>query len=336
MTTTTAPTAATGPDRCPLPSPRGPLSEAMTALLTGAGRTFPRVADADPYGEDLQLALALSHELVYRGVAGVEDDLEWDPAQLAARAEMQDHFLAALRADVAGGDDLDDVIEELLVEPADGEGVSHHFARDGEAWQFREYVAHRSHYHRKEADPQSWVVPRLQGAAKSGLVSVQNDEYGAGRGARMHSTLYADMMAELDLDPTYGAYLERTPWPVLAEVNLQTTCGLRRSLRGAAVGQFAVIELTSSPASARLVQGIRRMGLGPATEHFYAEHVEADAVHEQVLRRDVLRPLLELEPGLARDVVFGIQATEHLGGCFAAHALPAWREGRTSLLALLT
>ena len=103
------------------------------------------------------------------------------------------------------------------------------------------------------------------------------------------------------------------------------------AFKAAAVGQFAVIELTSSPGSARLVRAARRLGCGPATEYFYAEHVEADAVHEQVLRREVLAPMLADEPHLAGDIVFGIQASQLLGGRFADEVLDAWAAGRSSL-----
>ncbi|MVA77133.1 iron-containing redox enzyme family protein [Auraticoccus sp. F435] len=325
------PPAAERLDRPRLPAPRGELSAAVCDLLRGGTGSFPEVTPSDPFGHDLQLALALTSELHYRGFEGVDDDLEWAPAVVAARHAMADHYLAALRAELPGGDDLDDVVADLLVEPADGTGISYHLAGEGTAAQFAEYVAHRAHYHRKEADPQSWVVPRLQGAAKAGLVTVQHDEYGAGRAAAMHSTLFADMMTELGLDPTYGAYLDRTSRWVLAEVNLQTLCGLRRSLRGASVGLFALVELTSSPGSARLVRAARRLELGPATERFYAEHVEADAVHEQVLRRDVLRPLLALEPELAAGVVLGLQAGSYVGDRFSEELLAHWAEGRPSL-----
>ena len=319
-------------DRPSLPPARGPLSAAVLALLRGEPVAAPATGHADPYGDDLHLALHLCYELHYRGFAGVDDALEWDLRQLAFRAALEERFLAALRADVPGGEDVDAAVAELLVEPVDGTGVSHHLAREGEPWQFREYIAQRSHYHRKEADPQAWVIPRLQGQAKAGLVTVEHDEYGGGRGQHMHSTLFAAMMTELGLDPTYGAYLAVIPAPVLAEVNFQTLCGLRRGLRGASVGQFALIELTSSPGSARLVRAAQRLGLGPATEHFYAEHVEADAGHEQILRHDVLRPLLTLEPRLARDVVLGIQGGTLLGDRFGEALLGAWSAGGSSLL----
>ncbi len=201
--TATLDTAPPVPDRAggpPLPTARGPLSAAVLARLGGAEPVHPgAVAEADPFGEDLQLALYVAYELHYRGFADVADDLEWDPDLIRLRRELEEVFLAALRRDVAGGDDLPGTVDPLLLEDLDAQGVSHHLRRRGEVWQMREYIAMRSLYHLKEADPQAWVIPRLEGEAKAALVSVEHDEYGAGRGDRMHAQLFADMMRELGL-----------------------------------------------------------------------------------------------------------------------------------------
>ena len=320
-----------------LPDARGPLSAAVLALLRGGGGgAAPEVSAADPFGDDLHLALYCCYELHYRGFAGVEDAFEWDPAVLGLRRELEQAFLGALRADVRSGNDVNAEIDALLVEPVDGNGVSHHLRRAGELWQLCEYVAHRSIYHLKEADPQAWVIPRLSGAAKSALVTVEHDEYGAGDPGRMHARLFADMMTELGLSAGYGAYLDAVPGQTLAEVNFMSLCGLHRGLRGALVGQFAMVELTSSPGSDRLVRAMRRLGCGPASVRFYDEHVEADAVHEQIIRRGVLEPLLAAEPELAGDVVFGIRASLLLGDNLSRLLLDCWSQDRSSLRYPLT
>jgi hypothetical protein len=54
-------------------------------------------------------------------------------------------------------------------------------------------------------------------------------------------------------------------------------------------------------------------------------------VHEQIMRRDVIGSLLEQEPELEPDVVFGIQATELLEARLADHLLSSWRSGESSL-----
>jgi hypothetical protein len=317
-----------------LPEPRGPVSESVITLLrhgSGAGSAMPSGVTADPLGDDLQLALYVCYELHYQGFADVAPEWEWDPALLAFRAAMEREFLGALRERTRGGDDVAAVIDELLVETADAYGVGHHLREAGERWQLREYVAHRSLYHLKEADPQVWVVPRLRGRAKAALVAVEFDEYGAGRAERMHSRLFADMMEELDLDPSYGAYLDHVPAPMLAIVNMMSLFGLHRALRGAMVGHFATVEITSAPGAQRMVSAMERLGVSPRGIRFFAEHVEADAVHEQVLRGDVIGGLLESEPDLAPDVVFGVQATELLEDGLADHLLDRWRSDRSSL-----
>ncbi|MBA5223675.1 iron-containing redox enzyme family protein [Streptomyces griseoaurantiacus] len=322
-----------------LPAPRGPLSTAVLHRLRhpGVPHPAPDTATADPYGEDLQLALYTCYELHYRGFEGVDADLEWDPALLGLRAALEERFLTALRADTPAHKTLSDALEDLLVEPVDtpgaptATGVSHFLRDEGAPEHLREYAAHRSLYHLKEADPHAWVLPRLWGRAKAAMAAVEFDEYGGGRPERVHARLFADLMTDLDLDTGYGHYLDATCAEMLANVNLMSLFGLHRGLRGALVGHFATVEITSSPGSRRLAEAMRRAGAGPAARFFYDEHVEADAVHEQIVRRDVIGGLLEQEPELEEDVTFGIDATEYLEGRFGERLLAAWRAGRSSL-----
>ncbi len=321
-----------------LPAPRGPLSTAVLETLGGSAAPLPGTKNgsvpleqADPYGEDLQLALYCCYELHYRGFAQADDALEWDPELLRLRRQLEGTFLTALREGVPGGTDVAAEVDALLVEVVDAEGISHYLGRAGQLWQLREYIAHRSLYHLKEADPQAWVIPRLSGAAQAALVTVEHDEYGSGNPQRMHTRLFADMMTGLGLSAQYGAYLDAAPAATLAEVNLMSLCGLHRRLRGALIGQFATVELTSSPGSDRMVRAMRRLGCSPATIEFYDEHIEADAVHEQLVRHGVIAPLLAAEPELARDVVFGIQASTLLADRLSELLLREWTQGRPTL-----
>ncbi|MFE4258859.1 iron-containing redox enzyme family protein [Streptomyces sp. NPDC056883] len=333
MTTPTATTPRSGPT---LVGGRGVLSDAvLEALTTGRPPTHQAVAVlvADPWGEDLQLALHLLYELHYRGFEGVGDDREWDPDLLRLRQAMETRFLHALRTELADAPrSVEEAFAPLLVEPVDlTDSISHLLETQGELWQLREYAALRSLYHLKEADPHLWVVPRLTGRAKAAMVAIEYDEFGAGRAADIHAQLFADLMDDLGLDPTYGRYLDHAPAPVLATVNLMSLFGLHRALRGALVGHFACVEVTSSPGSRRLAKAMRRCGAGPAAERFYAEHVEADAVHEQVVRREVIGGLLADEPHLEPDVAFGCAATVLLEDRLGAHLREAWENGRSAL-----
>jgi len=316
-----------------LPAHRGDLSAGVLGALRGSGKLpDTALADrADPYGEDLHLALHVCYELHYRGFDEVRDGWEWDPELLRLRAAMEGRFLAALRSDAPRADDVESALAGMLVDPVDGHGVSYFLKDHGELWHLREYAAQRSLYHLKEADPHLWVIPRLTGRAKASMMAVQFDEFGGGHPERMHATLFANLMTDLGLDPSYGRYLDAGSAEVLATGNVMSLFGLHRSLRGALAGHFAALEVTSSPGSRRIVQAMKRLGAGPAAILFYAEHIEADAVHEQIARHDIVGGLLAEEPDLAADAAFGAAATGFLEERLTDHLISAWDAGRSSL-----
>ena len=307
---------------------------AERAPLRSFNRVETSLADADPAGLDVQLALYLCYELHYRGFAGVDAGWEWNPGLLYLRGRLEDVFLDDIRRAV--GDLEPDTgalaeLDTLCIEPVDGSGLSY-FLRDEGSWeQMREYFAHRSLYHLKEGDPHAWAIPRLSGQAKASFVAVEFDEFGAGRGARVHQQLFADLLDAADLDSTYLGYLDDVPAPTLAVVNLMSLFGLHRRLRGAAVGHFAATEVTSPPGSRRMVQALERLGAPEPCRAFYAEHVEADAVHEQVVRTDVVGDLVAREPELDADVVFGIRAFDVVETRLADHLMECWQTGTPSL-----
>jgi hypothetical protein len=318
-----------------LPRPRGPISRAVVRALAtrnpGEVTFDPPAEPIDPFGADVQLALTVCYELHYRGFEGVDADWEWDANLIALRSALEKPFLARLRAEVGPRDDVTATLDSLCIDEADGDGFSY-YLRDFGTWEnFREYFVHRSMYHLKEADPHAWVIPRLSGRAKAGIVAVEFDEFGGGRAERIHSVLFADLMRAADLDPGYLAYLDYASPESLAVVNFMSLCGLRRSLRGAIVGILAAAEITSSPGSRRTVEALERLNAPAECVHFYAEHIEADAVHEQVMRREVVAGLLEQEPELAGDVVFGVVASDILESRLTESVLGAWRDGRSSL-----
>src|SRR4051812_32514911 len=217
-----------------LPSARGPASAALIAALTGApGARVPAPSFvADPLDDDdLHLALYVCYELHYRGWAGVDAAWEWDARLLAYRRRLEDWFLTAVReaATVAPALTPGDAVVALqeLVAGAGGPSVSSHMERAGTLDELRELAIHRSAYQLKEADPHTWAIPRLPaGRAKSALVRLQYDEYGDGEPGQSHAELFADTMVALDLDPTYGRYLDAIPGVTLATVNLLSLFGL--------------------------------------------------------------------------------------------------------------
>jgi hypothetical protein len=309
-----------------------------TALSAGPAEEAARLTALveDPLGDDdLQLTLYLCFELQYRSFPGVDPAWEWDPTLLAVRAVLEGAFFDALEAEIAPGEPVDpaaigDLLFRLESED-DGVSLSRHLEVEAGIEEFREFVVHRSFYQLKESDPHSWAIPRLDGPAKTALLEVQADEYGGGRPERMHSRLFAKTMRALGLDARENGYLAYAPGETLATVNLMSATGLRRSRRGAIVGHLAMFEMTSALPNRRYGNALRRLGFGIEATDFYDEHVEADAVHENIAAYDLAGGLARQEPELAADILFGARALLFLEDRFGRHLIEAWEDGRTSL-----
>jgi hypothetical protein len=320
------------------PRPRGPLSAEVLRII-GTGRVgehdaacfgYRVAAVEDPLRDaDLNLALACCYELHYRGFDDEAADLEWDPVVIGLRITLERRFETAVRdlvpaaaASLAGGP----VAEALqgIVDADDGPALSRFLLHEGTVERFRDFVVQRSVYHLKEADPHTWQVPRLSGRAKEALVEIQADEYGGGRPGRSHAVLFARVMAALDLDPTYGRYWDRALPETLAAVNVMSLLGLHRRHRGASIGHLAALEMTSTAPNRRYANGLRRLGFDGAATLFFDEHVEADAVHEQIAARDMCGAFVDAEPTRRADVLWGAAACLALDAQASAALLHTW------------
>ena len=317
--------------------PRGPLSRAAFSALVSpepfrVEPALPTAAadEADVLrSDDVQVTLWALYELSFRGFDDVPPDREWDTDVLALRGDLERVFEAAVRRHVgtpavSGGDFPDQL--RAVIEGADGPPLATHLHRHADREQVLTFLRHRSLYHLKESDPSAFVLPRIDGPAKVALAELLYDEFGAGRPESLHSKLFADALAGAGLDPTYGAYVDETPASTLAENNVMSLFGLHLRLRGAAVGHLAAFETTSSVPCRRIAAGIERVGLPDVVAAYFHEHVEADAVHEQVMLHDVCGSLVAGEPHLAEDVLFGAAACLALDALANGELMGAWTE----------
>jgi hypothetical protein len=322
-----------------LPQPRGPLSARLFESLRarpGAQRARLRPSGEQLDEDDLQLALYACYELHYRGWAGVDAAWEHDPDLVRLRRGLECAFMASVRDAVhdrlpRAPIDAVSALREMVAD-AGGPSVSSYMVDDGTLPQLRELAVHRSAYQLKEADPHTWAIPRLPaGRAKSALLRLQYDEYGNGLEGQSHAELFADTMRALDLDPSYGAYLDEIPAITLATVNLLSMFGLHREHVGACLGHLAVFEMTSVLPMSRYAAAMRRLTGADDGIAFYDVHVRADAVHQVVAIDELIPGLLDADPALAADVLFGAAALLHVEQRLATHLLERWAAGRTSL-----
>jgi hypothetical protein len=328
-----------------LPRPCGPVSEAViTALRTDS--VAPLAAMSPPTddaltGTDSHLGLHCCYELFHDGYHDVADRWEWEPGLLRVRRRLEDRFLTALRVEhrppsPVAQQPIGMALWQAIASGPLAPSPSRYLAEKGSIDQLRELLIHRSIYQRKEADAHTFGIPRLRGAAKSAMVMIQADEYGAGQPGRTHAELFATTMERLDLDPTPGAYIDSVPGVTLATDNLASMFGLHRALRGALVGHLAIFEMTSVTPMGRYASAIRRLTGDDMAAEFYQVHVDADAEHEIIAATDLAAGLLREEPALADDLIFGAHALMGVEARMATHLVTTWRRGRTTLRTTLS
>jgi pyrroloquinoline quinone (PQQ) biosynthesis protein C len=323
------------------PQPRGVLTTMVRgSLLRHVALdpdAFTRHADAVPRADllrdgDVQLALWMLYELHFRGFDDVSPDLEWDPDLLRARAVLERLLERDLRRrtvdTVQEALDADGPLAErifAMVAADDGPRLAAYLHREATAAQISDFLRERTVFHLKESDPQSLVLARLEGRAKTALAELLYDEFGGGRPERLHASMFADSLAAAGLESTYGAYIDEVSGTTLAVNNAMSLFTLHRRLRGAAMGHLAAFEATSSVPSRKIAAGIRRVGLPDVVAAYFDEHVEADAVHEQLAVRAICGTMVEQSPGLEADVLLGVATCLLLDGLAGWELLDRWQ-----------
>lgn len=336
-------------ERMPLPPARGPVSAAVIAALIGresndlAGQVkslmIPPASAVDFFfDDDAQLTLTLLYELHLRGIDGVDDALQWNPGLMTVLADLERHLDRAIEAAIGpievSGEVASHTVRELgrLTTDDDSAGVSVHIRDRATVDELTELLIHRSLYQLREADLHTFGIPRIGGPAKAALIEIQADEYGGGNLARMHSTLFADTMAEFGLHTGYMHYLPVVPAVTLAALNVLSRFGLHRTRVGELIGHLCAIEMTSSLPSSRYIQGLARLGASTRAQRFYDEHVEADAAHEQIAMRDLVGGWVGDDPVRGAAVLRGAAAFLAMEDRIGDHLLGSWSAGRSSLV----
>ena len=319
--------------------------------------------------DDVQCSLFVLYASFYGSVDSFRPELEWNVDLLHTRQVLEDAFERELRLRVEqpmmlheqrandthrgtrdGGSASSgpgtprtsdepapftaaDVARTLfaLTEADTGPSLARYFARHATESQAREFLMHKSVYTLREADPHSWAIPRLTGGPKAALVEIQSDEYGGGRRDRVHAELYARALTGAGLSAQYGAYFDRVPAITLASQNQMSMFGLNRRLLGAVVGHLAAFEMTSSIPNRQYADGFRRLGMGIDVTEYFDEHVEADAVHEQIAAHNLAGQLAVDQPDLLADILFGAAACLTIDGWMAQHIRTSWEREESSL-----
>lgn len=330
----------------PLPESRGPVSDALVralrrrpweARLTDSLWWSGSIHDAAT-DEDLQLALFCVYELRYRGLAGVAEDWEWHPDLVRVQQEWEQILLAGLEAEVGAPHSLAErnaeatvarvlAVARREVEPS----LAAYVMREGTADQLRELLVHRSVTDLRAGDGYAWLLPRLSGAPKAALVALQHDTWGTGRLALMRSELFRTLLRSWDLDPRYGHYVDQVPGVTLLATNLVTLLGSHRRWRAALAGHLAASDVAAWLPTARLAHGHRRLGGAEAGSRYFDEQLSSEDQRERLAAHDLVGGVVAQQPESSGDVVFGALCARYAEEALAAHVLPRWQRGLSSL-----
>jgi hypothetical protein len=90
--------------------------------------------------------------------------------------------------------------------------------------------------------------------------------------------------------------------------------------------------MSSTGPNRRYGNAFRRLGFGADMTRFFDEHVEADAVHENVAANDLAGALAGESRELAADVLFGARALLAVDRGFTGRLMGSWERGESSLL----
>ena len=300
--------------------------------------TTPAVDRLDPLAdEDLQLALYCCYELHYGGLPGVDDRWEWNPWLLGVRAGLERAFEDALLDELgppSGSARPEEMDLALRAIAESDEGP-----RCPPTSSARQPGRGARVPHPPLGLPAEGGRPALVGAAAAQRTAEGGPRGDPGRRVRRrraradprHDVRPGHGGAAARLDP--GAYLDAIPGYTLATVNLMSLLGLHRRWRGAIVGHLALFEMTSSIPNRRYATGLRRLGFGERATAFFDEHVEADAVHENIAAVDLAGGLVRQQPDLGADVLWGARALAALDARWTDGVLRAWEAGESSLRA---
>ncbi|MFC7375917.1 iron-containing redox enzyme family protein [Brachybacterium sp. GCM10030267] len=308
------------------PTARGSLSDAvLDAMRSGETARVGSVPEADG-PDDVQIALWSLFELHHRGFDDVADELEWDPHLIGLRRQLEQSFEQELRDRAPEFPEPGDFAENFFAFVAghDGPSVVGHLQSAATADQMRQFLRHKSIYTLKESDHTTWTIPRLTNRVKAAVVELQYDEYGGGDPNRLHAQLFARGLEASGLSSEFGAYIDEAPLEILEQDNVMSMFGLNRRLRAASLGFLGAFEATSSAPSRKVARGLERLGFPAEIIEYYTEHVEADAVHEQLAIRNVCGTLLEENPDQYENIYFGAWASMHVDDRYAERMLAEW------------
>ena len=156
-----------------------------------------------------------------------------------------------------------------------------------------------------EASQLSRVIGGVGNEVQAMLTKILLEEYGGGKLARKHTSFFAAMLNEFEMNTKPEAYFEIVPWEVLANINHSfTVCERKRNFLRY-IGSLLYFE-TSVPAAFQnyKIAG-ERLGFSQSAIGYWDVHIKEDIRHGQWMLNDVAIPLIDRYKNSAWEIVLG-------------------------------
>ncbi len=164
-----------------------------------------------------------------------------------------------------------------------------------------------------EASRMSRILGGACNEIQATLIRVLLEEYGNGRLSRKHSTFFAQMMAELDLNTTPEYYFELAPWQLLASVNHNFLLTERKRHFLRYNGGLTYFEIVGPSIYTDYRMAAERLGLSEKARGYWDLHIREDERHGQWMLTEVALPLADLYPDDAWELVLGYDQEKFMG-----------------------
>jgi hypothetical protein len=182
-----------------------------------------------------------------------------------------------------------------------------------------------------EASRLSRILGGASNEVQATLIRVLLEEYGNGRLARKHSTFFAQMMAELDLNTEPEAYFDWVPWEVLASINHNFLLTERRRHYLRYNGGLTYFEIAGPTFYTDYKLAAQRLNLSDTARGYWELHIREDERHGQWMLEEVALPLVDKYPADAWEILLGYDQEKLLGdraGAAVIRAVQAAEQAR--------
>lgn len=182
-----------------------------------------------------------------------------------------------------------------------------------------------------EASRLSRILGGASNEVQAMLTRVLMEEYGNGRLARKHSTFFAQMMAELNLDTQPEAYLGLAPWELLASINHNFLLTERKRHFLRYNGGLTYFEIAGPSFYQDYLAAAQRLGLSQQASGYWALHIREDERHGQWMLQEVALPLAQRYPNEAWELLLGYAQEKYISDRAGSAILRALQQAAVPL-----